>query len=233
MAVKSNGQKSVMHDIISKDNTRMVIAVSGAVFVVMFCLFASKALISQSFYQNKIISEKKDTLEVVESNKEAVADLEQSYVAFATEPVNIIGGNPAGTGPKDGDNAKLVLDSLPDVLDYPALSSSVEKILVDGGYTIQSIGGDDSVTTATTETTDESEAASTESTPTEILYPFKVATTPEAGLTLIQTLEASIRPFKITSLKIEGSASSLEMSIGMKTFYQASSGLQVGSKVVN
>jgi hypothetical protein len=230
MAIKSNGQKSVMHDIISKDNTRMVIAVSGAVFVVIFCLFASRALLSQSFYQNKVISEKKDTLKIVEANKDAVSDLEKSYISFATEPVNVIGGNPTGTGSKDGDNAKIVLDSLPDVLDYPALSSSIEKILLDGGYTIQSIGSDDQVVAIST--TGEEASESSVSVPTEIAYPFKVATTPESALSLMQTLESSIRPFSVTDLKIEGASNNLEISIGMKTYYQSSSGLQVGTKVV-
>lgn len=217
-----------MHDIISKDNTRMVIAVSGAVFVVIFCLLASRALLSQSFYQNKVISEKKDTLKIVEANMDAVSDLEKSYISFATEPVNVIGGNPTGTGPKDGDNAKIVLDSLPDVLDYPALSSSIEKILLDGGYTIQSIGSDDQVAS----TDAPSEGENVISVPTEIEYPFKVSTTPESALSFLQTLEASIRPFSITDLKIEGSSNNLEISIGMKTYYQPSSGLQVGTKVV-
>jgi hypothetical protein len=59
-----------------------------------------------------------------------------------------------------------------------------------------------------------------------------VATTPESALSLMQTLESSIRPFSVTDLKIEGASNNLEISIGMKTYYQSSSGLQVGTKVV-
>lgn len=230
MATKNNGQKSALHDVISKDSTRMLIAVSVAVFVVIFCAFASKALFSQSLYQNKLISEKKATLDIINVNKETLNELKTSYVSFATEPVNVIGGNPTGTGPKDGDNAKLVLDSLPDAFDYPALSSSIEKILVSGGYAIQSIGGDDSEQAVTADT--ETVAVVTASQPTETEFPIRVSTTPESALSLINTLENSIRPFNITNLTVEGSSNNLEISIGLKTYYQLSSGLQVGKKVV-
>lgn len=231
MSVKSSGHKSNLHELINKDSTKMLIAVSLAVFVVIFCLFAARSLFSQSVYQNKIISEKKAALKVVETNKDAVKNLEASYVSFATEPVNVIGGNPTGTGPRDGDNAKLVLDSLPDQLDYPALSSSIEKILLDGGYTIQSIGGSDSVTSIVGLATDTANSGGP-TVPQEIPYPFKVSTSPQLALSLIQTLEASIRPFVITNLKIDSGSNNLELTIDMKSFYQAGTTLQVTEKVV-
>jgi hypothetical protein len=229
MLVKSSSHKSNLHELISKDSTKMLIAVSAAVFVVIFCLFAVRTLFNQSLYQNKIISEKKATLKVVEQNKAAVSDLESSYISFATEPINVIGGSPTSTGPRDGDNAKIVLDALPDQLDYPALSSSVEKILLDGGYAIQSLGGSDALRAINSTVTVEANGFTA---PEEILFPFKVATTPQSALSLIQTLEASIRPFIITNLKIEGRSNNLELTIGMKSYYQASTSLQVSEKAV-
>jgi predicted small secreted protein len=228
MPVKSSSHKSTLHELISKDSTRMLIAVSVAVFIVIFCLFAARSLFSQSLYQNRVISEKKATLKVVEENKKAANNLEASYVSFATEPINVLGGSPTGTGPKDGDNAKIVLDALPDQLDYPALSSSIEKILLDGGYVIQSIGGGNSAVSATTEPS----ATSTPATSVEIPYPFRVSTTPQSALSLMQTLEASIRPFKLISLKIEGNSNNLDLTIDMVSYYQNSTGLQVSEKVV-
>ncbi len=224
------GGRSIKHDIISKTNTNMLITVSVAVFVVIFCLVASKALLSQSFYQNKVISEKKSTLKILTANKVAASTLEGSYQTFASAPVNVLGGSPAGVGPKDGDNAKLVLDSLPSVLDFPGLSSSLEKILLDGGYIIQSIGGQETPTgiDLTTATTTPTVAPS----PTEVEYPLGVSTSPEASLALLQILEKSIRPFNITALKIEGAGNNIDLDIRMKTYYQSPTGLQVSSKVV-
>lgn len=229
MPVKSSGHKSTLHELINKDSTRTLIAVSIAVFIVVFCLFATRSLFGQSLYQNRVISEKKATLKVVEQNKKSASDLEASYLSFATETINVLGGSPTGTGPKDGDNAKIVLDALPDQLDFPALSSSIEKILVDGGYVIQSIGGSSSATSAAAE---DGSTPSVESGPVEIPYPFRVATTPQSALSLLQTLEASIRPFKLIGLKIEGGSNNLNLSIDMVSYYQNSTGLQVGEKVV-
>lgn len=227
MAVKSNGQTSALHDIISKDSTRTLIIVSVTVFIAIFCMIAAKTLVSQIFYQNKVVSEKKSALKVVEDNGGSSQELALTYVSFATENPNVLGGSRDGKGPKDGDNAKLVLDSLPDELDYPALSSSIEKILLDGGYGIQSLGGGDAQELLVSD-----DEGSPTSLPVEIEYPLKVEATPQTALSLLQTLEASIRPFDITTLKIEASSNNLELTIGMKTYYQSSSGLQVSSKVV-
>lgn len=226
----NNSRRSIKHDIIDSANTKMLIAVSVGVFVVVFCLFAGRTLFSQSLYQQKIISKKQDTLKVLKNSRAEAEQLQTSYLAFETEPINLLGGNPTGSGPKDGDNAKLVLDSLPYELDFPGLSSSVEKILLDGGYTIQSIGGDD--TGSTTDTTESTEVISSESSPVEIPFPFSISTSTESALTLLQTLENSIRPFHVTNLQIEAGGNGLELLIDMKTYYKPSVGLNVSEEVV-
>jgi hypothetical protein len=233
MAKKSNNnqQKSRLHNIIDKNNTKMLITVSGAVFVVVFCLVASRTLLNQSFYQNEVISKKKDALKTLEENIDSAGDLEASYLSFATEPVNVIGGNPTGEGPKDGDNAKIVLDALPAVLDYPGLSSSIEKILVGGGYAITSIGGsEDSAVTGAVETGETSTVV--ESAPVQIPYPVITNSSPELALSLLQTLEKSIRPFNVSSVKIEGNGNNIGLTINMFTYYQPEKTLQITKEVV-
>lgn len=106
-------RRSIKHDIIDRDSTRIVATVAAAVFVVVFCGFAIKTLFGQSLYQNRVVSEKEKTLKQLKKNKEALKTLEQSYSAFTNESENIMGGNPTGTGPIDGNNAKIVLDALP------------------------------------------------------------------------------------------------------------------------
>lgn len=227
MAIQSSHKGSKLHSIISKDSSRLVITVSIAVFIVAFCLVAAQSIFSQIMYQNKIISEKKSTLAIVEQNKLSASELAESYLRFATEPINVLGGSPQGSGAQDGDNAKIVLDALPDALDFPALSSSIEKILLDGGYAIQSIGGGGSQNSSSL--VDSGSATG----PQPIPYPIRINSTPESTLSLLQSLEASIRPFKVTSLRLEGSASNLETTINLETYYQEGTGLQVGAKVVN
>lgn len=227
---KNSNQKSRLHNIIDKSNTKMLITVSGTVFLVVFCLVVSRSLINQSFYQNKVISKKKEALKTLDTNIKSASDLEASYLSFATEPVNVIGGNPSGDGPKDGDNAKIVLDALPSVLDYPGLSSSIEKILVGGGYSITSIGGSEESTVPVASEEDAPIVA--ESAPVEVPYPLATNSSPELALSLLETLEKSIRPFKIGSLKIEGNGNNLGLTINMVTYFQPEKTLQITKEVV-
>lgn len=226
----SNSNVSEKHSIIDKANSRMLIMISVAVFVVVFSAFAVRALISQSFYQNRVIAEKKEALRTLRDNNKKAQELEQSYLSFVTEPVNVIGGNPTGTGPRDGDNAKLVLDSLPSIYDYPAISSSIEKILLDGGFQIESVGGQEDPSLL--EESESTTIITTQPDPVEIPYPFSVTTDAESGVRLLQILEASIRPFSVNSLSIVGQQSSLQIDIDLNTYYQPASGLVITTKEV-
>lgn len=220
----------------------MFTAIAAAVFVVVFCLFVSKSLLDQSAYNSKIIGKKDEALKTLQSSRQEAETLRESYVSFATEPINVLGGSPTGTGPKDGDNAKLVLDSLPYELDFPALSSSIEKILTEGNYTIQAIGGDDKSSIGS-EAVDlpapGSEADSgavapvpVNTEPVEVEFPFAVSTSIEGTMNLLRTLELSIRPFNITSLNLEGKGNNLDVRINMKTYYKPKVGLQVITETV-
>ncbi len=223
--------KSIKHAIIDKVNTTIIISVSIAAFVVVFSLFAIKSLVSQSLYQQRVISAKEETLKLVKSNKTIALELQTSFTDFDSEITNVLGGSSSGDGPMDGDNGKIVLDSLPSEYDLPALSSSIEKILTDGGYQIQSIGGTeegnkDSNSDSTSKT------SSVLSTPIEIPYPFGIQASTEQTINLLKTLESSIRPFYVTKLTIDSGKDALDTTIGLKTFYQPASNLQVSTKVV-
>src|SRR5262245_18703411 len=114
------------HVLIDKANQVALIALSAAVVILMFSLFATQALIKQNAYNQKVIGAKKEALKQIKQNRANVDELVKSYEAFASEPVNIIGGNPTGSGPKDGNNPKIVLDSLPSKYDFPGFASSME-----------------------------------------------------------------------------------------------------------
>ena len=221
---------SIKHGIVDKANTTMIAAGAGAVFVVIFCGFAVSALISQSSFQREVIGEKRKALDILEENKKEADALEASYVAFESEQINVLGGNREGDGPKDGDNAKLVLDALPSEYDYAALASSIEKILLDGGYQIQSIGGSEDASQSTNSVDDVVVSGSPEA--QEIPYPFSIETSPEGTLRLLEILESSIRPFYVDSLNLQGQGNNLSVRIDLKTFYQPATGLQISTKEV-
>lgn len=228
--IASGVRKSVKHAIIDKANSTIVIAVAVAVFVVIFSLFAGRALISQSLYHGRVISEKQEALKIARTNRATAEDLKVKYQSFATEAVNILQGNPTGDGPRDGDNAKIVLDALPSEYDFPALSSSIEKILLEGGYQIESVGGSEEK--GKQNSSSSTGSSSRKSQPVQIPYPLTIETSPDSIIKFLETLEKSIRPFKIVSLDISGKSDSLEASIEMVTYFQPTTGLSISSKEV-
>jgi len=98
---------------IDQANSFMVIIIAVSSFLVVFSLTSAKALISQYAYQERVISAQQRTITQIKTDLNAVSSLVTSYEAFANTSTNIIGGNPSGTGPRDGNNAKIVLDALP------------------------------------------------------------------------------------------------------------------------
>src|SRR6478672_9562147 len=96
---------STKRSLITKANSTMVITTGVAAFLVVFCLVASKTLLSQANYQNKVIDKKKDAVTQLKANISARDSLVSSYKSFVNTPQNVLGGNPDGTGEQDGDNA--------------------------------------------------------------------------------------------------------------------------------
>ncbi len=105
-----------------------------------------------------------------------------------------------------------MLDSLPSQYDLPGHVSSLENILLQGGYSIKNIGG--------TETPEGEDAAPAEGSALEIAVPMAVNVSYEAAQTLLTTLEKSIRPIYIDKIDILASDSGIEMTLSTRTFYQ-------------
>ena len=222
----TSGHKSQKHEVISKTNTNMLVAIGVATFVVVFSIFATKALVSQSFYHNRVILEKDKALKQLKDNEAAVNELKNTFDAFQAEQENILGGNQTGDGALDGSNAKIVLDALPSAYDYPALSSSFEKILKDGGYDIDSIGGIEDVALL------ESNTPTGQAKPIEVPYSFSITSSLEGTKKLLETLERSIRPMYVDGLKIQIGQGTLQTRVELHTFFTQQKTFQVTNKVV-
>lgn len=203
----------------------MVIATSVAAFVLVFTLVAGKTMLSQLGYQNKVISAKKDALLRIESNLQAVDTLKNSYQEFVSENPNVLGGNPDGNGGQDGNNAKLVLDALPSKYDFPALTTSLESLIVGQNLQILGISGTDE---------EVSQQQQTGVDPTPIAMPFQLQV--NGAYASVQTftdaLLRSIRPFQIQSIELSGDESSMSATIAAQTFYQPGKNLTIKEEVV-
>ncbi len=217
---------SVQHAIIERANSNTVVTVAVAVFVSVFCIFAIRTLVSQMLFQNKVIDAKRDALNQLKENSDSISSLSSEYAVFDDEKINILNGNRDGKGPRDGRNAKIVMDSLPATLDIPAIASSFEKILVDGGYDVDTIGGSDKNTKSLASSFGSGQVH-------EVQYSFSVkGSTPQAE-SLMSRLESSIRPMYIDEISMSfGQGNGVETNYSVRTFYADEAAFNIGSREI-
>jgi hypothetical protein len=212
--------------LINKANSTMVIATALAAFVLVFALVAGKSLLSQVGYQNKVIGVKKQALKQLEADLAARDSLAQSYQDFVERTPNILGGDTKGTGDKDGDNAELVLDALPSKYDFPALTTSLEKVITSQNLSITGISGTDQ------EAAQASMQTSPDPQPIPMPFQLQVGGSYTSIQSLIDVLLHSIRPFQITTLELTGDENSMTAAINAQTFYQPEKSLEIKQEVV-
>jgi hypothetical protein len=213
---------------ITKANAQVIAVVAVASFVTVFCLVSAKVVLSQNTYQQHVITAKDKANAQFKSNVDNVKHLITAYQAFVAQPVNIIGGNSTGTGDSDGTNDKIVLDALPDTYDFPALTSSLEKILTDQAFKISNITGTDD------ELSQQSNGASPNPQPVTIPFSFSVTNANYASVEhLITTLQLSIRPIQIDSIDLSGGSSDMQLTVTAHTYYQPTKNLGITKKVIN
>lgn len=211
---------------VDKANVMIVTVVAVACFVTIFSLVASKMLLGQRQYQAKVIEKKTEALEQLNENLEARDELVEQYKVFVGQPNNVIGGLASGVGPRSGDNATIILDALPSRYDFPALTTSLEKLITENDLTIRAISGTD-------EELEHSDVEA-EANPTPVEIPFQISL--EGGSDKIEAflgvLQRSIRPIHVQTLTISGNDERLTADITAKTYYQPAKSLTIKSEVV-
>lgn len=216
---------STKRTLINKANSTILAVVGVTCFVIVFCLVAGHVLFSQLLYQNRIISAKKTALAQLKTDARATSSLVSSYQTFIGNGTNVLGGSLTGTGSQDGDNGKIVLDALPSKYDFPALTSSLEKLLSGQKVTIQSISGTDE---------ELSQPASGSTSPTPVAMPFQITVSGSYAniQNVVKTLEKSIRPIQVQTLTFSGSDQSLTMTLSAQTYYQPEKTFSIGQEVI-
>jgi hypothetical protein len=212
---------------INKANTQMVAVVAVASFIAVFCLVASKAVWSQYQYQSRVTNYKQKALSQLEQNATAFDKLNSSYRRFDAQATNIIGGAKSGTGNNDGSNSQIILDALPATYDFPALTSSLEKILNNGSFSISSITGTDDQLNQQTNLSS--------ATPQPVPMPFSFAVTNAnypAVQALMTTLQQSIRPIQIDTIELSGGVNNMSLTVSAHTYYQPATNLTINKKEV-
>ncbi len=212
---------------INKANTQTLITLAVASFISVFCLIAAQALLTQNSYLSKVIAAKQKTQHQLTANLTAANTLLDTYQAFENQKVNLIGGSSAGNGDQDGDNARLILDALPSTYDFPALTSSIEKVLARDNFKVSSISGADD------EVSQQASLSSPNPVPVAMPFMFTITDTSYPAVQqLMTTLQTSIRPLQIDSLTLSGANTNMQLSVSAHTFYQPGKNLTITKKVV-
>ncbi len=219
-------QLSSKRNLIDKANTTVVIVVSAAAFLFVFSAVATKTLVSQAGYQNRVIAEKRKARDQLTKNKEAVKELKKSYSKFVAKEPNVIGGNIIGVSPKDGDNTKIILDALPSNYNFPALATSLEVLVANQNLKINSIAGtDDEVSQAENKT-------SINPQPIAIPFDLSISSNYESVKNVIGAFEKSIRPIQLLTFDLSGDKDELTLAVGAQTYFQPAKSMNITSKVV-
>jgi hypothetical protein len=212
---------------INKANAQVVIVVGIASFVTVFCLMASKGVWSQTAYQGRVKSATSKANLQLASNITAYNSLAKSYESFATTTPNDLGGQISGTAQNSGNNAKIILDALPAAYDFPGLTSTLQKILTNGSFQVQSIGGADD------QLTEGINSSSANPVPVSIPFTFTVINASYQSIgQLIQTLQESIRPIVIDNFQLGGDENDLTITVSAHTYYQPAKTLSITKQEV-
>jgi hypothetical protein len=216
--VKTPEKKKFQAPKLTKQQKSLLVTIVVATVVTAFCLASSKVLLSQAIYQGKVISARHKSIDQINKDITSANTLITQYnnVFIGTSPSNILGGqnisDPTAI-PPNGDNARIVLDALPSSYDFPALLSSVSKIMGQDGIGSPSIGGSDQSSTIVN-------VPSSNPQPANIDLTLSGAATYTDAENLLKDLERSIRPFDVTHLTLTGNESSVSIGLTVSTYYQ-------------
>lgn len=208
----------------------MIIVIAVGTIITVFSLMSTKALVSKAAYQNRVIQARHDSSKQLKSDVKNANTLVTQYkqVFIGTVSQNVIGGkndSSVSAQPPDGDNGRIVLNALPTNYDFPALLTSMSKLLSSNSIGGATIGGSDQSSTI-------SNVPATNPQPSNI--DLTVGGTADYARTqnLIKDLERSIRPFDITVLTLNGNESNMVLTMNLTTYYQPAKTININSKEI-
>ncbi len=218
-----NTNLSKKRRIIDQAYSSTIVVVGISAFIVVFSLVATKTIWTKMSYQARVIEQKEQARDQLRKNIDSVDELVENYKKFATEDPNIIGGQLAGNGDRDGDNAKIVLDALPSKYDYPALLTSMEKLVKASGSSVSSLTGTDD------EVNQQSES---QEGPIDMPVELSAKGNYDTINSLLSLFDRSIRPIHVEKIEFTGTNANLEVKVSAKSFYQPGRTLTLKTKVV-
>jgi hypothetical protein len=214
---------------ISKIQSNIILTVSIAAAVIVFCMVSVNALLHQAAYQKKVIDARHTSLKQLKDNYNSANALVAQYKSFEeSHPVNVIGGknttNPKANAP-DGDNARIILNALPSKYDFPALVSSLSRILTSNRIGSPAISA-----------VDQSETINANASNNPAVQPIPLTLSGYGTYNVIRglvaSLERSTRPYDVSAIYITGSQENMTVTISATTYFQPPTSLSSSKEEV-
>jgi Tfp pilus assembly protein PilO len=217
---------SIKHIGVSKANAQMVTTAAAAAFIVVFCLVASDHLWGIKNFQSRLMAAEKTADSHLKIDITAERTLQSSYYKFVQKNPTLLGAPLVNNPQLIYNNATVILDALPSQYDFPALTTTIQKLLQINNLNVTSIGGQDQSATM-------SNAALSNPQPIEIPFSFTVTGASYSSVQqLFQVLQASIRPIQIDSMQISGSDSNMTLNINAHTYYQPQKKFNISTETI-
>lgn len=140
-----------------------------------------------------------------------------------------------------GARKNLIAEALPNTSDLPGLIALMENLSGSSGVSLKSVTPSQTATSGVASTTAPAETASTTPAATSgaskpMPQPYAVSLTFDATYPtlqkLLEAIEQSARPMRVTSVQLTGSGSSLAVTLDLTTYYQDKADLPFNTKVI-
>ena len=211
---------------LSKANAQIVAVTAIAAFITVFSLVGANYLLGLKSYQSRIITADHSADTNLKIDNVAKNRLVSAYETFVDQNPNILGSNNQN-GSYVYNNATIILDALPSTYDFPALTSSLQKLQQSiGGLNLSSIGGSDESATI---------SSAPSSNPSPVPMPFTFTTNQtsyQAIQSLFSAMLSSIRPLQIDSISISGADTSMTLTVNAHTYFQPGKQFNITSETI-
>ncbi|MEI6228567.1 MAG: hypothetical protein WCP11_00870 [Candidatus Saccharibacteria bacterium] len=199
---------------IAKASRTMFVWVACVSIIFGFALVGSIFLVQMLMFNERVLTEKDNTVAILKSNINNIKELE-SQVRMLDANQSLI-----DTKAKPDDRAlQVILDALPSDANSLALGASLQnKLLTD--ITINSLQVD---------SMDETGSSGSGN---EITFRFSVSGKEQALRQVLDNLERSIRTIDILSLKIESQGELRVMTVQARAFYESAKTVNLRDKVI-
>ncbi len=237
MAQKSSSQSPTSNNMpastrkrqqITRSNRIMFLWVAGASVIVAFSVVGTIFLTKQLVFNQKVIIETTTTADTLAKNIESAKKLNKAVNQLRAD--QRLSSVPSSTDKSN--NLDKILDALPYEGDWVGLGSSLQTSLL-SGIAVNALSVDSTSSTDSFNSGVDLNSFKTIGDVQPISFNFKVSGSDAELKTLLGRLDNSIRPIKITNMKLEsGGPNKIDATIQAITYYQPKKTFELGEKAI-